>query len=333
MIRNRLNEIVLLRPILILTIIIGHIFAIYGDSPSWPLPEGITYPKTYEYINPIFISFSLQTFVFISGYLFCYQTLKRPTTLLYLLKKKTNRLLIPSIIFSLIYYFTIEYQPIDNIFSFIHKLIRGIGHLWFLPMLFWCFILMCGLKKIFYKFTLLNIVLIFVIWGLSLFIPDFLRLGTSFFYLPFFIIGFWTYKYNCNIKKYISKYRYLSWLFVIVGCFFKIYILENIVSHELFFLFLLKISLGITGAFACLGSAYYIKKKINSTSLSVIDWQGYFGIYIIHQFIIKYLYYQTDISHFPFLMNPFIIFITTLIASYIIVQLLSKLKMGRYLLG
>ena len=66
--RNLLGEVVIIRPVLILSIVIGHAFAIY--SGAWIAPEYIEHVKWYESINPIFINFQLAAFVFISGYLF-----------------------------------------------------------------------------------------------------------------------------------------------------------------------------------------------------------------------------------------------------------------------
>ena len=65
--KQMLPEIILMRPICILSIIIGHAFAIY--SGAWG-GSSIPYVKEYQYVNPIFISFQLCAFVFISGYLF-----------------------------------------------------------------------------------------------------------------------------------------------------------------------------------------------------------------------------------------------------------------------
>ena len=68
-----LNEIVLIRPICILCIIIGHAFAVY--SGAWIAPD-IRHIDIYKYVNPLFISFQLAAFVYISGYLFEFHYVK-----------------------------------------------------------------------------------------------------------------------------------------------------------------------------------------------------------------------------------------------------------------
>ncbi|WP_459186839.1 hypothetical protein ACGE0T_11805 [Parabacteroides sp. APC149_11_2_Y6] len=73
--KEGLNEVYIIRPILILCIVIGHSFAIY--SGAWENVEALTenVPLVYKWLNPFFISFTLQAFVVISGYLFAYQYL------------------------------------------------------------------------------------------------------------------------------------------------------------------------------------------------------------------------------------------------------------------
>lgn len=65
-IKKTLLEVAIMRPILILCIVIGHSFAIYNGA--WPSPFDVNIHSIYRYINPLFISFQLAGFVFISGY-------------------------------------------------------------------------------------------------------------------------------------------------------------------------------------------------------------------------------------------------------------------------
>ena len=66
-------EVAIMRPILILCIVIGHSFAIF--SGAWPNPfedKTVLGSPIYSSVNPLFISFQLAGFVFISGYVNSY---------------------------------------------------------------------------------------------------------------------------------------------------------------------------------------------------------------------------------------------------------------------
>lgn len=129
------------RPLLILSIVIGHSFAIYSGSWSFQFGRGVDFIPAYDWVNPAFISFHLQAFFFISGYLFWMkgfvdETLS-PVSYYKFLRKKFTRLYIPSIVFSLLYLYFFT-SPIDER-DLLEALVLGEGHLWFLPTIFWCF--------------------------------------------------------------------------------------------------------------------------------------------------------------------------------------------------
>lgn len=129
------------RPLLILSIVIGHSFAIYSGAWQYDFESGVDYIAAYGWLNPFFISFQLEAFFFISGYLFWMgRYAERELTLrsyYQFIKKKFARLYIPSIVFSLLYlyYFT----PLIESRDILGAIFFGRGHLWFLPTIFWCF--------------------------------------------------------------------------------------------------------------------------------------------------------------------------------------------------
>lgn len=129
------------RPLLILSIVIGHSFAIYSGAWQYDFESGVDYIEAYGWLNPFFISFQLEAFFFISGYLFWMgRYAERELTLrsyYQFIKKKFARLYVPSIVFSLLYlyFFTSPIEPSD----LLGALLLGKGHIWFLPTIFWCF--------------------------------------------------------------------------------------------------------------------------------------------------------------------------------------------------
>ena len=83
----------------------------------------------------------LETFVFISGYLFGFQVQKNGIGIICFkntILKKAKRLLLPCFFFGVIYY-TVFYDLSKPVYEISYSIMCGTGHLWFLPMLFWCF--------------------------------------------------------------------------------------------------------------------------------------------------------------------------------------------------
>ena len=90
--RDHLHEIGIMRAILIVSIVLGHTFAIYsGKSASWYMPDGLQTVGIYKWLNAIFIAFSLQSFVFISGYLMAYTERDEKVQITKFIQKKIHR--------------------------------------------------------------------------------------------------------------------------------------------------------------------------------------------------------------------------------------------------
>ena len=77
-----------------------------------------------------------------SGYIWGYQVrIKGKEILTYknVVIKKIRRLIIPSMIFSTAYFLLYgDYN--QSIFNILYKIISGVAHMWFLTILFWCFV-------------------------------------------------------------------------------------------------------------------------------------------------------------------------------------------------
>lgn len=97
-------------------------------------------------------------------------------------------------------------------------LIEGPGHLWFLPMLFWCFLIgWCILQtKLSPKIVLPVLYLVSLIRPVEL--P--LRLSQALYYLPFFFLGYYIYAYYDWLKDRIKAWHLpISWgLFILTYC-------------------------------------------------------------------------------------------------------------------
>lgn len=181
--RQNLDEVSFIRPILILLVVLYHSMAIH--TGNWEMPEGGTIIPVYKAIGRLSYAFMLEAFTFISGYVWAYQreTRGKKDGIWKLCKKKSLRLLLPMIIFGIFYIFLFE----PYYFSVMH-LIEGAGHLWFLPMLFECFIIGWCLLKL----RLLSVWLLSLLFLVAVFRPSELplRLSYTLYYLPFFMLGY-----------------------------------------------------------------------------------------------------------------------------------------------
>lgn len=137
--KKYLEDIVLLRLLLIFLLIWNHAFAPY--SGHWSPISNMENITAYKWLVLIVYPMRIQALIFISGYLLGYTSLRKTDCLHFknCVIKKIKRLILPSIIFSILYciiFYDINH-PINEI---AYSIINGAGHMWFLPMLFWCFV-------------------------------------------------------------------------------------------------------------------------------------------------------------------------------------------------
>ncbi len=173
-----------MRLLLISMLLSYHAFApFYGGWPHFPGQECFS---SYTWLARYLYSFFLEGFVFISGILAGYQLLKHPIKemgLRYILKKG-KRLILPSIVLSILY-FILFYEWVDLRY-FIIRIISGCGHMWFLPMLFWCFIGLWICEKINIHPYLVLVVAVLLCFATRN-VP--LQVGRAMYYFLFFYIG------------------------------------------------------------------------------------------------------------------------------------------------
>lgn len=86
-----------------------HSFTCYNGS--WAQPADFVDIPLYKWLTRITFAFTLEAFVFISGYLMAFRqfTLKKSVSDVNFIVNKLKRLILPSVIFS-IFYFIFFYQ-------------------------------------------------------------------------------------------------------------------------------------------------------------------------------------------------------------------------------
>ena len=134
-------DVVAIRLSLIFLLVVLHALCIFTGAWDSPYTPAINMP-IYDWLGNLIHLSQLEALVFISGLLFGYYALKKPNALSFhsCVVKKAKRILLPCLLFGIIYY-VMFYDLQASWYNIIWKLLNGCGHLWFLPMIFWCFVL------------------------------------------------------------------------------------------------------------------------------------------------------------------------------------------------
>ena len=261
---------------------------------------------------------------------------------------KAKRLLLPSLLFSIIYY-AIFCDITRPMLEIIYSILNGCGHLWFLPMLFLCFVAAYAVCKLHISNSW--VLISALICSLYSFLPLPFRLNNAMYYFLFFYIGYLCFDNMRRISRYMnSRYVILSiclflCLFILLtsvviffagGC-------NGLTSNELVNKIL---RLSITNAFRLLYSIsgvimlfltinYLLKTGLLKMTSSMWKISTLcFGVYVYQQFILKYLYYYTGFWswYYPSFL-PWGAFIVALNVSLLLSWLTLKTKLGKMLIG
>lgn len=343
-----LADVALIRPLLVIMLVFYHAFLVV--SGGWSFSDSYPEIKTYWWLDKISYAFLLETFVFVSGYVFGFQVRTKGVNKLdvkSILWGKFKRLIIPSMIFSLLYIclFRDISQPI---LKTIRSIVAGAGHMWFLPMLFWCFIGIWVIEKLHLKSVV--VLPILVVSSIISFLPLPLQLGRTMYYMLFFYVGYTIQKDDIQLEK-LYTWTICSSLVIAFAILFPLLtVLSQSVSKlldsseyqfdiRLFMLSaknvlkLIYSSLGVMMLLVIVGTI----EKTTSRPLPqwLINIGGYcMGVYIFQQFILIALYKHTGL---PSIVGPYWLpwcgFIIALVGSLFLTYLFRLSKFGRFLLG
>lgn len=330
---KRLDDISILRACCILVVVFFHCYGMmYAEAH---FPETISEYKNLYFIpnQCVFINIAMPMFVFISGYLFEFllQKGKYPTWG-NLLQKKGVRILLPYFVFGLFFMATTSNWHPFKLFN------GGYWHLWFLPMLFWCFILGYSIYKMqLHLWTeLLLVVISFITSLMPKFIPTWMGLHNITIWFYWFYIGMFTYKHREFIYSYFRKYKLslpllLSSISIIV--FFPVEY-----GDDIWF--------GNIAVTICIASICYLMNIVKWSEhklTSIIDkFSSYsFGIYIWHNWVAMMLISQTSQNLFGLpalatnhtILFPLCFSLLTLVISLFLSWCMIKTKIGRFLIG
>ena len=346
--RKILQDVVCIRLVLILLLVLYHSFAMYCDS--WAMPEGIHEVKAYWWIGAFSYSFLLETFVFISGYVFGYQVREKFSGCIDLYNtviSKARRLLIPSVLFSSIYILCFNLGDAISPIKQVYNVINGEGHMWYLPMLFWCFVVIFIVEKLRIPSRYIILLASFASVFSLLTLP--LRLSSTAYYFIFFYIGYLIQRNDIYSNSKIK----LKTAFILLVLFLLVFVLSKIILTDKSFLSFaeqsmmnkLIISLATrvsTLLLSALGLASiysFVNLMLNRGCIivnkSMIRLSGYcFGVYIFQQFILKYFMYNASVINiFGSYWLPWVAFVIALLVSIILTSAILKIYVGRFLVG
>lgn len=310
--RKNLDEVSFIRPILIVLLVLYHAFAPWCGA--WKSFDGYEPNEAYWWIGKAAYSFMLPMFVFISGYVWSYQreALNKKDALEQLLSKKFKRLYIPSLIFSIAYLAIFKGSVFieiggggKSLITIVLDILSGYAHMWFLPMLFWIFLLMWCILQIDKRW--LRWLIVVGLCGIS-FLPVPLGINTAFFYIIYFYAGYEALIYVDHLKKLsTSKAIIAQWLIFIIAFILLTKLDEKCVNYYSNKSILIK-AIGLTtsnviskvygflGISALYGTSVHYTDK-HQLSSTVIKLGTYcFGVYLFQQFILQAVYYHTPIS-------------------------------------
>ena len=258
-----------------------------------------------------------------------------------LISNKLKRLFLPSIIFSTAYYCL--FCDITGWRDFVYSIINGCGHMWFLPMLFWCFIGGWILEQIQIRDTWKMLFLICLNLLCVLSLP--LQLNSAIKFMAFFYGGYVVFKHIDEIKTNITPKRLLlGWIvFFILFAFLRsirdylVFTEENSSLYKCFMIVgdracqLIYASIGLM-MFYCSALFYVQRHQLIPFILKMSSFC--FGVYLFQQFVLQILYYKTS---FPILVGPYWLpwfgFVIAIIVSYLLSDFFLRTRLGKFLIG
>lgn len=315
---NRLGEVSILRPIFLLTIVFYHCLCFYctvWSTSCFILP--------YDFVARIIVIIALAGFTLISGYVFEHSNKKNKyKSFIQLIWEKSKRLILPYLFFGAIIQFIFPQ----------YKLFVNPLHLWYLPMLFLCFLVGYWVRP--YTQFLKNKWIILLL--LAVFVFIFQRILTMHFsvlffsaYFPFFLAGMFLYNVKFEDSEFtiIKSIGFLSFVFI--------FILTTLIECKIQFIPLGLIerlrsvcSLGIILYLLVVSKKTIILNVFFDNMLNVLNKYS-MGIYIFHHIYLTILLSYDLIGIFMsthFLIAPIILFIVIFLLSVISSVLFSKVK-------
>lgn len=347
--KSLLTNVVIVRPLLVVLLVFYHAFAIY--SGGWKPINGFPEIRLYWWLDKLSYAFMLELFVLISGYVFGYQVRTKGDYKLkakYLIPNKIKRLMLPSVLFSILYYCIFRGFSTQSIIKTVYEIIIGTGHMWFLPMLFMCFLIIMVVER----FNITPKILIPILFIISCCpLPQLpINLNQTFYFFSFFYLGYFVQRKDVDFTKYYNT----KTCFILGALFFVLFSSLTMINDKISYTIeATNITIGLKAIalafnnfsrviFSITGIAWVfciisVLEKKNRIVIHqwIIEFGGLsMGVYIFQQFVLKLLY---NYSNLPYWAGPYFLpwlgFFITLFGSVILTWIFLKTRVGRALIG
>lgn len=339
---KKLYDVVVLRSFAIVMVVAYHAYGLV----YWGLFPEMTerFKDLYYDVNEYVVNFRMPLFVFISGYLFSFLEREKGKypTFMALLKNKFKRLIVPYLIFATIYLLTI-----GGGFDWRTLMSGDCAHLWFITMLFWCFIFTRLLSMIPWSrsryFSMALLALSFMVTFVEAPNFDFLGIKNLPEWFFWFYLGYTVSPYRNQLLSYLSRKKVWLFAFALVYILELLYTIKFVESAEQRSGFMRLAHLSIVVLIW-----YVTNWAINSSSRKWYDNvvfkelnRASYGIYVLHfwlqQYLIsspvKRLLHMEAFAEAHAIMFPFLFFVVSLVMSYVGAKILLKTRIGRFLIG
>lgn len=333
---NTLYEVIYVRLFLITTLVFYHAFAIF--SGAWEPISGYPKIQVYSIMDKLSYACLLETFVFISGYILGYQVSKKGEEYIKtkgFIIKKIKRLLVPSVLFSVLYILLFD-KGDRSALSTLYDVCSGVGHMWFLPMLFWCFLFVCIFKRVKVPCRILLLITPLLICLSAIPLP--FRLGIAMYFFPFFWGGYCVKKYNLN-----WSYKVRTLFPIIAACFVLAFILK--LNLDAFYIVgggnvvkIINVMMSLFCRFVCAVLGIYLlmiaalkfanARQLIKSSVFITLSDCCFGVYIFQQFVLVFIERTELPSNISPYIYPWMVFLIALITSLVLTILVRRTKIG-----
>ncbi len=295
--------------------------------------------KVYSFILDVLFVGRMPLFVFVSGYLFAHLVIDRGKykTFKGFVSNKVKRLLIPCLTFTGLLCICLQT-------NYIEAIIGSCYHLWFLKMLFWCFITGWILNR-FVSNTYLRLFM----WLASILmmglrgVPYF-GIEQYFKYFAFFYSGYLFYAYHHNLnfvfKKGFLLLTVLAYVLLAgIALYQYIFNYSDGITHSDKIVVVSRYLLRpITILIAFILVDFYLRGKSRISVLFTKINNISYGIYLFHMLLLQCLYKYflnqlSEISIAHYIITPPLLFIAVLLVSITICQWLKKFKWSKWLIG
>lgn len=324
--------------ILMITVVICHCFAFWG---GWFTNNPVYNSKSAKFIAEWLGSFHVYAFTLISGYLFYYLQMEvnhYPNFTIFI-RKKVHRLITPSLAIGLLWV-----VPITNLFipltiqEIVKKyiLLYHPSQLWFLGMLFNCFVLGWSLRNFAQRHSLLLILLCIAMYCVGMvgihYQLDYLMIFTGCMFFPFFEMGYKIRQINSDLLFQFSPLSLLIIDLLLFTCLFSIS--ENLSGIPKSVYFIFRFLINMFGAFSVFSILVQLSNRYEWNNMKLFKYlsQRTMIIYLFHQQIV-YFFITFFNGTLPPIIHGIINFIGTIIITLIISNGILRIKSLRFLTG